>query len=274
MSFMNVFVKYAKEFDFGIFQILFFRSIVIFSFMLIYLLARGINPLGNQRKTLLLRGLFGSLGLTFYFLTVTQIPLATAVSIQYLSPIFTTLLAIYINKQRSTPLTFVFYAVAFSGVLIIRGFDARVDTLMLLTGLASAFFSGMAYNMIRRIGSKDKSEVIVFYFPLVTLPLILWPTITTWQQPADLQQWAILLGIGGTTLIGQLFMTKAYQHSQLSGVAIFQYFGLLYALGFGYYLFGEKYSWLTLLGMALIVAGAISNALVTSRKKKAEAKTT
>jgi len=267
---MNVFVKYAKECDFGLFQILFFRSIVIFSFMLTYLLIKGHNPLGNQRKTLLLRGLFGSLGLTFYFITVTQIPLATAVSIQYTSPIFTTLLAIVINNQRSKPLTFLFYAIAFSGVLIIRGFDTRVDTLMLLTGIGSAFFSGMAYNMIRKIGKKDRSEVIVFYFPLVTLPLILVPTIMTWQQPVNLFEWSILLGIGGTTLIGQLFMTKAYQHSQLSGVAIFQYFGLLYALGFGYFIFGEEYEWITLLGMGLIVFGAIANALNSGRQKRIE----
>ena len=269
MALMNLLVKLSG--DYNIFQIIFFRAIVTFIISYLYILKKGLNPLGNDRKHLVLRGLFGFLGLTFYFLTVQHMPLATAVSIQYLSPVFTAVLAIYINKQKSPAYTWLFYTIAMLGVIFIKGYDPRVDFWMLMAGIASAIFSGAAYNMIRRIGKQDDPDVVVFYFPLVTLPLVLIPAFHYWIWPADIWQWLILIGIGVTTQYGQVYMTRAFQYSDLGGIAIFQYFGLLYALAFGFILFDEDFGWLTYLGMFLVVGGAVGNALVNNymAKKKA-----
>lgn len=266
MALMNLLVKLSGEYN--IFQIIFFRAIVTLIISYLFIIKKGLNPLGNDKKHLILRGLFGFLGLTFYFLTVQHMPLATAVSVQYLSPVFTAVLAIWINKQKSPWFTWIFYSVAMLGVILIKGYDPRVNFWMLVAGIASAIFSGAAYNMIRRIGSQDDPDVVVFYFPLVTLPLVIGPAFYYWIWPADIYQWLILIGVGVTTQFGQLYMTRAFQYSDLGGIAIFQYFGLIYALAFGFFLFDEGFGWMTYLGMLLVVAGAIGNAVANNYLKK------
>lgn len=266
MALMSLLVKLAG--DYSIFQIIFFRSIITLIISYLFIVKKKLHPLGNDRKHLILRGLFGFGGLSLYFLTVQHIPLATAVSIQYLSPVFTAILAIFINRQKNPWYTWLFYGVALSGVFIIQGFDSRIEPAMLIAGIGSAIFSGAAYNMIRKIGSKDDPDVVVFYFPLVTLPLVLFPALYYWVWPADIWQWLILIGVGVTTQFGQVYMTRAFQYSELGGVAIFQYFGLLYALAFGFLFFDEGYGWMTYLGMFLVVAGAIGNALLVRYTRK------
>lgn len=266
MALMNLLVKLSG--DYNIFQIIFFRAVITLIISYLFIRRKKISPFGNDKKHLILRGLFGLGGLTLYFLTVQHMPLATAVSIQYLSPIFTALIAIYINKQKSPWYTWVFYFVAMGGVVLIKGYDPRVDIWMLIAGVVSAIFSGAAYNMIRRIGKQDDPDVIVFYFPLVTLPLVAIPALYYWIWPADIWQWLILIGVGVTTQFGQVYMTRAFQHSDLGGIAIFQYFGLVYALAFGFILFDEGFGWMTYIGMLLIVGGAIGNALVNNYLKQ------
>ncbi|TNE82181.1 MAG: DMT family transporter [Bacteroidetes bacterium] len=269
LALMNVLVRYAD--NYSVFQLIFFRALVTLLISYAVIKKHGLNPFGNDKKHLILRGVFGFIGLTLYYLTLKHMPLAAAVSIQYLSPVFTAVLAIFINKQKMSWFTWLFYALAFAGVLVIRGFDARIELLILLAGIGSAVASGAAYNMIRKIGKNDDPNVVVFYFPLVTLPLVLIPAINTWIWPKDMLEWLILIGIGITTQYGQVFMTRAFQHSNLAGVAIFQYFGIFYALGFGYFLFSETYNWLSIAGMFLVIAGAVGNALAVQYKAKKEA---
>lgn len=269
LALMNVLVRLAHEYS--VYQLIFFRAIVTLLISYAVIRKHGLNPLGNDRKHLVLRGVFGFMGLTLYYLTLKDMPLAAAVSIQYLSPIFTAILAIFINRQKTDWFTWVFYAIAFAGVLMIRGFDGRIELLILLAGIGSAIASGAAYNMIRRIGKNDDPNVVVFYFPLVTLPLIIIPALNNWMWPKDWVEWLILIGIGVTTQYGQVFMTRAFQHSHLAGIAIFQYFGIFYALGFGFFLFNETYTWLSMAGMFLVIAGAVGNALVVQYKSKKQA---
>lgn len=266
MALMSLLVKFAGAYT--IFQIIFFRSIVTLVISYLFIVKKKLPPFGNDKKHLILRGLFGFGGLTLYFLTVQHMPLATAVSIQYLSPVFTAILAIYINHQKSPWYTWIFYGVALGGVFIIKGFDPRIDFWMLMAGIGSAIFSGAAYNMIRKIGNKDDPNVVVFYFPLVTVPLVIFPALYYWVWPADIWQWLILIGIGVTTQFGQVYMTRAFQYSALGGVAIFQYFGLLYALAFGFFFFDEGFGWMTYVGMFLVVAGAVGNAMVVHYTRK------
>ena len=122
---------------------------------------------GNNKKALILRGIFGMISLTAFFYTVLTIPLASAVAIQYLSPIFTIILATFIVKEKTSPVQYLFFLISFVGVMFIKGFDARISFLALGAGIISAFSSGMAYNMIRKTSSTEHPMVVVFYFPLI-----------------------------------------------------------------------------------------------------------
>ena len=72
--------------------------------------------------------------------------LATAVTIQYLSPIFTALIGVFLLGELVPARQWFFYGIAFIGVLVLKGFDARVSTFYLIVGIVSAFCSGMRWG--------------------------------------------------------------------------------------------------------------------------------
>ena len=115
---------------------------------------------------LLLRGLFGTSALYLFFTTLQNIPLAPAMTIQYLSPIFTSVIAIFVLKERVKAPQWIFYAIAFSGVLLIERFDDRVSIFYATLGIVSALFSGVAYNLVRRLREKEHPLTVVLHFQL------------------------------------------------------------------------------------------------------------
>lgn len=253
---MNVLVKLVPHIP--AVEIIFFRSVISLVMSYVALASQKVPVLGKNKKLLLFRGATGALALVCYFITLQNIPLASAVTLQYLSPVFTAVLGIFLVKEKVKPMQFLFFGLAFAGVLLVKGFDPRVDTLYLLLGVGAGFFAGLAYNIIRKLNTTEHPLVIVFYFPLVTIPLTLWYVITHWVQPAGVE-WGYLVLIGVLTQFAQYFMTKAYQLEELSKVASLNYIGIIYALGFGYLIFDETFHPITYLGMMLVLGGVILN---------------
>ncbi|WP_460520377.1 DMT family transporter [Cyclobacterium sediminis] len=263
---MNVVVKTLPHIP--AIEIILFRS--VFSFIASYLILKkkSVPVFGNNRKLLVIRGIVGSIGLITFFYTLQNIPLASAVTIQYLGPIFTSILGIFIVKEKVKPKQFLFFAIAFSGVIMIEGFDPRINGLFLVIGITSALFSGLAYNVIRRLKNTEHPLVIVFYFPLVTIPIAGLISMLYWKQPEG-WDWAFLFLVGVLSQLAQYFMTIAYQNANLAKVSNLNYLGIIFALGFGYVLFEETYNLYTYGGMLLVLTGVILNFLYA---RKPEAK--
>lgn len=259
---MNVAVKWLGHIP--AIEIIFFRSLVSLVMSGVALKSKGVYLFGNNKKVLLIRGVAGSLGLILFFTAIQEIPLASAVTLMFLSPIFTAILGIWIVKESVKWLQWVFFAVSFGGIMVIQGFDARVSALMALVGIGGAFFSGIAYNMIRKLKKTEHPLVIIFYFPLVTLPLTLVYLSFDWVTPVG-WDWAVLLLVGVLTQIAQYYMTRAYQEEELSKVANIQFIGIIYALGFGWVLFDETFDFMTYLGMSMVLVGVILNVAYKQR---------
>lgn len=186
-------------------------------------------------------------------------PLASAVTLQYLSPIFTAIMGIFMVKEKVKPWQWVFFAVSLLGVLLVQGFDNRIEPLYLILGVGSALFAGLAYNTIRQLKETEHPLVITFYFPLVSLPItLLLLNGIAWVMPQG-TDWIILILIGTTAQIAQYFMTRSYQSDELSKVASLKYLGIVYALAFGYFIFGETFSMEAHLGMLIVLVGVILN---------------
>ena len=193
-----------------------------------------------------------------------QIPLAAATTLQHLSPIFSAALGIFILKERVRWYQFLFFGISFLGIFVIQGFDSRISFMQLLLGIGSAFFTGLAYNFVRKLKSSEHPLVIIFYFPLVTLPLAGVYCLFDWVTPRG-WDWLALLMVGITTQVAQYFMTKSYQTEEIAKVSIINYTGIIYSLAFGFFIFGEQYNILTYLGMLLVIAGVVLNLWVKNR---------
>jgi len=264
---MNILVKYIPRV--GAVEIVFFRSVVSLVMSYAVLRHQHIYVWGHNKKWLIIRGIAGSAGLLFFFATIKMMPLGSAIAIQYMSPVFTSLLGIFIVKEKVKPLQWLFFGLAFLGVVAIQGFDPRVTTTQVLIGVAGAAAAGMAYNSIRKLKSSDHPLVIIFYFPLVTIPVTGIYLINHWLNPTWFEL-VILLGIGIVTQFAQYFMTKAYQSDTLSKIASIQYIGIVFAITFGYLLFDETYDIMSGLGIIIIILAVILNVWYKNRTEKVE----
>lgn len=253
---VNVMVKYLVRIPAH--EIIFFRSIISLTISYVHLRIIGQSPVGNNKKWLVVRGLAGITALTMFFYTLKEIPLASAVTIQYLSPIFTVILAIFMNNQKVRGQQWIYILMAFVGVALIKGWDSRISMSMLGLGVSSAFFAGIAYNAVIKCRKTDHPVVVVMYFPLIATPVMgLWSYLD-WTQPIG-NEWYLLLGVGLLTQIAQVYMTKALHADHASKITPFKYVGTLFALSFGYFIFDETLNLISLIGIGLVVLGVILN---------------
>jgi len=249
---MNVGVKYLKTMP--AYEIVFFRALVTLVVVFFFLRQRKLSPWGNNKKYLILRGLAGTAALVMYFYTLQKMPLASAVTIQYLSPIFTIIIAGILLKESPRPIQWLFFLISFAGVVMVKGFDPRVTVPELMLGISAAVCSGLAYNFIRKLKVYDHPLVVVFYFPLVTVPIVGLYTFTHWVNPSP-EEWIIMILIGLATTVAQVFMTKAYQVDKAANISNYNYLGTVYAIIIGFFLFGESFGPLAAGGIGLIILG-------------------
>ncbi|MBC8045204.1 MAG: DMT family transporter [Fimbriimonadaceae bacterium] len=266
---MNVCIKLIPRIP--SYEIVLFRSSVSFILSAFLLYRLNLNPFKKGNKLfLIIRGLSGSIALLLFFYTLQNLPLATAVTIQYLSPIFTVIFASFIVKEDMHWKQWIFFLLSFIGIILIKGFDPRVSVEMLMLGILAAACSGISYNAVRRAKDDEPAVVVVFYLPLITLPIVTPYCATHWIMPVG-TEWFYLIAVGVITQFAQFYMTRAYQMEKASSIANYTYIGILFALLFGYFLFNERFDMLAITGMIIVVAGIILNYFyvnkVTSAKR-------
>lgn len=246
------------------FEIVFFRALISFVMCLYGIHRLKIAPLGNNKPVLILRGLAGTVGLLLYFYTLQKLPLATAVTLQYLSPLFTILLSQWLVKESVRPIQWLFFFGAFLGVVLIQKGGGGSEWSMswpVVAGVGGALASGFAYNFVRKLKGSDHELVIVFYFPLVTVPLTLPFVWYYWVMPEG-WDWLILLIIGVFTQMAQVFMTRALQREVLAKVSLYNYLGVLYSIFVGWIFFAESLSLLASVGIGVITLCLLASSWV------------
>lgn len=264
-SLANVLVKQVSHIP--AMEVVFFRCVFASAFCFIGLYRAGEDWKGSHRGLLLARGIFGTTALYFFFVTVQNTPLASAMTIQYLSPIFTSVIAIVILSEKVKALQWVFYAMAFGGVLLIQQFDSRISPFYLAIGILSAFCSGVAYNLVRRMRGQEHPLTVVLHFQLVGVVAGFVSLFFAWQMPQG-WDWLWLFLIGVFSQLGQIFLTNALQREKAAGVAIINYTGLIYGIFFGVFVFGEHLFPVTLLGMLLVVSGVLLSLFYSNRENR------
>ncbi len=255
-SLMNVAVKLVSHIP--AIEIILFRS--AFSLVFTYLLLRKkkVPVLGKNKKLLIMRGIVGSVGLIAFFYTLQRIPLASAVTLNYLAPVFTAIMGIFIVKEKVRARQFFYFGISFIGVLIIEGFDPRISLVDLSIALVASLAMGLAYNIIRKLNTTEHPLVIMIYFPMITLPIAAIISTIIWVQPSG-WDWVILLAVGILTQFAQYFLTLAYQNAQVAKISSLSYLSIIYALAFGLLIFGETYNLMTYVGMAFVLMGVVFN---------------
>ena len=245
-------------------QVVFFRALGTFIFIFPYMLHKKVPILGTEVKWLAMRGVVGFVSLAAFFIVIQRIPLGPAISIRYIGPAFSVILAVLFLKEKVNTWQWGCLLLSIAGVFILKGADFRIDTLSFLLALLSAVLVGAVFAMVRYLGSKEHALTIINYFMVACIIGSLF-FINHWRMPVD-REWIWVSAIGIVGLIGQVFMTRAFQLADTNTIAPFKYMELIYALGLGLIFLDEEHSNLAIFGMVLIVLGMVFNVYFKKRK--------
>jgi drug/metabolite transporter (DMT)-like permease len=257
-SFMNAIVKYLVHLP--AYELVFFRSLVTLIFSSSFLIFYKIPMLGNKRVLLLSRGIFGVISLTLFFMSLKYLTMGTAVSLRYIAPIFAAIFAVYMLKETIKPIQWLFFAVAFGGVLVLTGLDKEINSYGLILIVISAIFSGLVFVTITKIGKQDHPLVVVNYFMFIATIVGGILMLFNWVTPRGIE-WLLLFSLGIFGYFGQLYMTKAFQSASTNQVAPLKYTEVIFTVTIGLLWFNEIYTLWSLLGIFMIIVGLVLNAL-------------
>ncbi len=245
-------------------QAVFFRSFFAIPVIVAWLALRGELATGFAVRSPwghALRGVLGSTAMAFGFAGLLYLPLPDATALGYAAPLLTVVFAALILGERVRIFRYSMVGLGLTGVLIVlwpnlgqgAGKGAALGAALVLVG---AVFSALAQITIRRLVQREKTPAIVFYFSLTstTLGLASLPFGWVWPTPA---QGAMLVCAGLLGGIGQILLTSSYRWADASVVAPFEYASILFALGIGFWVFGDVPSGAMLTGAALVVLAGV-----------------
>lgn len=264
---MGASVKFAGQQGIPVLEIIAARALVSLVLSYAHVRRKAIPLFGTHKWLLLARGLVGFVSLIGVYYALVHLPIAEASVLQYLHPMFTALIALLWLKERPTAATLLCIALSFVGLLVMvrpaflfGGEGAGYDSLAVSIAIAGAFGSGLAYTIVRKLSTLEDPTVIVFYFPLVSLPITLVLLGDDFVMPTG-WAWLALLLVGIFTQIGQIALTHAMRVETASRAGSFSYTQVLFAALIGMLAFGEVPGVWTLAGAGLILLGALVNVL-------------
>ncbi len=261
---MTALIKHLEAIH--VIMIIFFRCGITAIISTNYLLRHKISLIGTHQRLLIARAVVGLTSMTLFFITIQRIPLGASMTIKYLAPFFSLVMAALWLREKILVKQWLLFVFVLLGVFLLKGYDGRIDTLNLILGLGAAFFGGAVYVIIRRIGEREHPLVIVNYFMGLGTLISGIALIKYWSSPT-LYEFCILILIGITGYIGQKYMTASFQKEETNVVAPLKYLELVYAFIIGYVLFGESYPFLSFVGIMIIVFSFTANYWITARKK-------
>lgn len=267
-SLMGVGVKLASEF-YTTGEIVFYRSLIGVLIMWGLLSYQRIPVRTPQMTMHIKRSVFGVTALLLWFTSITYLPLATAMTLNYMSPVWIALIlgagaALAGTGGGADRKLIGAILLSFAGVLCLLQPSVGKDQLTGgLIGLISGVFTALAYVEVRQLGQLGEPEGrIVFYFSAVGLVVgLVWMLIAgtshhTWHGVG------LLAAIGILATLGQTSMTRAYKRGNTLLTANLQYAGIVFSSLWGMLIWSDRLNWISWLGMALIIASGIATTLM------------
>lgn len=271
---MGVCIKFASA-HFNSFEIVAYRGLFGVVFLWWVTRSRGVSLRTSVPGMHVWRSIVGTLSLTAWFYSIAVLPLATAMTLNYMSSIWIAAFLLGgalllpgrdIALLRQGPL-FATVLAGFAGVAMVLRPTLQPDQFVgALVGLLSGVTSALAYLQVSALSRVGEPETrTVFYFSVGAVLAgalgMVFNGASPWHWPSAL--W--LLPIGLLAVLGQLCMTRAYASGATLVVANLQYSGIVFAGIYSLTIFGDRLPLIGWLGMGLIIASGITATVLRER---------
>ncbi|HYP31137.1 MAG TPA: DMT family transporter [Burkholderiaceae bacterium] len=263
---MGVCVKLASD-TYGPGEIVMYRGLVGLVGIALLAHARGVSLRTRVPMMHAWRSIVGVSSLTLWFYAIGHMPLATAVTLNYMSSVWMALFliggAVVVGAQRVDPRLLATVLIGFAGVaLVLRPSVDRDQLLPGLVGLASGMLSALAYLQVATLGRAGEPEIrVVFYFSIGGfLTGFVMSLLQGWHLRHTLSGFLLLMATGVTATAAQVLLTRAYAIGRPLSNASLQYLGIAFSFAYGIVLFHDPLTWSAVGGMALIVGAGLAAA--------------
>lgn len=254
---ISVLGRYAAKAGVPPLQVVFLRLLFALITMLPLLAWRGRSLMQtSQWRLYLIRVGTGLTAMVTWFIAIALEPVGKVTAISFLAPVFATVLAVLLLRERVQLRRWLATLAGLIGALIVL----RPGFLVLSTGvwlaLVSALFMGLSTILIKRLTAGDDPDRIVFITTLIMTPLTLLPALWVWQWPQP-HVWLPLIALGPVATLGHVFLARAFAAADASMIASLDFARLPFAVAFGYAVFGETIDMWTWLGAGLIFTAGV-----------------
>ena len=264
---MSAFIKLSG--DLPNIQKVFFRNLVsaIIALFLIIKHKGSFTGKKENRKILIYRSLFGTIGIIFNYYAIDNLVLSDANMLNKISPFLVVVFCALILKEKINLKQISAIIVAFIGALFIvkPSFDIRVVPYII--GFLSAVFAALAYTCVRMLGNKEEYYTIVFFFSTFSLVTVL-PMFIYVYEPMTTMQFVYLILAGIFASLGQFGVTLAYKYAPAKEISIFDYSNIIFSAILSIFLFGVYPDKLSVVGYFIIFAAAFYMFLYNKRQDK------
>ncbi len=257
-SLMALCVK-ALTHDLPVMQVAFFRSFLCLALIapVIPAALRAAGPGCGQG--LLLRGVTGGLAMICYFHAIDRLTLSCAVLLNYTSPLWAALFALFFLRERVTPAFVLAFPLALTGVAVVVGSPGLPDDPgAYVLGLASAVLAAGAYTALRGL-RKSPPVLVVASLAGVTCLLTGFFCWRTYVAPTGVQ-WALLWSCAACSALAQWFMTVGYRWSSTAAASTVGMATVATTSILSLVLLGESLSTQQLLGVAMLLCATLQAA--------------
>jgi len=275
---MGAGVKLASEF-YTTSELLFYRGLIGSLILFTVVRHQGLTFRTVFPREHLFRSAVGVTSLWLWFFAIGKLPLATAMTLNYMAPIWIAaglFLAGWWSRANTVewPLIVAVGASFFGVTLVLQPAVESHQWLGGLAGICSSVISAMAYMQVRKLGQMGEPEYrVVFYFSLTTAVAGLIGVLAGDGKPVGMPFHGhtmggavLLLGIGAAALMAQMAMTRAYRVGKVLVVANLQYTGIVFSSLWGLALWGDRFDWHVWLGIGVILASGIAATFYNTRK--------
>lgn len=251
---------------YGAGEIVLYRALVGLVLMAVVVHWRGVGWRTRFPALHFWRSLSDTTALCAWFYAIGGLPLATAMTLNYMSSVWIALFlvggAVLLGARGEQPMDHRLVAAVMAGfvgvALVLRPTLEQQQLWHGLVGLASGLISAVAYLQVTALGRAGEPEVrVVFYFALGGVVLGGALMVAQGVGPFTLRGAALLLAVGVLATAGQVMMTRAFAIGHTLANAALQYLGIAWGFVFGVLLFGEPVTLLALAGVTLIVAAGL-----------------
>lgn len=260
---MSLLVKLAST-EFSLAEIVFFRALPGSVLLFGYARSRQLPIWPIHWRVHGIRNVVGIASMTLGFYATSKLALATASSLEYTAPIFMMLYVVVLARHRPEISDLLALSGGFVGVLLLLRPSLQQDQLIpFLAGLCSGALAAIAYLQIRRLSRLGEATWRTVFFctlSAMVLSLLAMPFVPLAHY--SLRGVALLTGVGLMGLAAQLAMTRAYSVGAPTLTAMLQYSTIIFATIYGYFVWGDKLTWLSGLGLMLIVGSGAMAALI------------